>query len=166
MNQGEFARSLDCSPTFISEIVRDIKKPGADFLTRIATTFDVSLDWLVCGREVNSDSGMIDPKINLERLKLIAFRVELAVQAGKGNDSAQLLLNQMLTGEPDRAPSINAELKKSIKDQIEIYKFVGFLYNQMADIRDLNVLSELALKASIERFGLNENDILEQLINS
>lgn len=166
MNQGEFARSLDCSPTFISEIVRDIKKPGADFLTRIATKFDVSLDWLLCGRDVNTDSGMINSKINLDRLKFIAFRVELAVQARKGDDCAELLLNQMLTRESELTSSINAQTKKHLSEQIDTYKFVGSLYNQMTDVRDLNALSELVLKASIERYGLNKDDILEKLIIS
>lgn len=166
MNQGEFARSLECSPTFISEIVRDIKKPGADFLARIATKFDVSLDWLICGRDVNAESGLIETKVNIDRLKLITLRVALSVHFGEGNTDAKLILDSLLMAGTEPILSANNDLKLALKRQLEMQKFIGSLYNQTADIKDLRELSDIVLKASIERYGLNENDELERLLNS
>lgn len=166
MNQGEFARALECSPTFVSEIVRDLKKPGADFLARIATKFDVSLDWLVCGRHVDSESGVIDAKISLERLKLITLRVALSVHAGAGDADAKTILELMAAGEVDGNLNCNNELKEALKNQLEFCKFIGTLYNQTIDIKDITALSEPVLKASIERYGRNDQDSLERLIHS
>lgn len=166
MNQGEFARILNCSPTFISEIVRNIKKPGADFLYRIATQFDVSLDWLICGKATNSVAGMIDSKINLNRLKLITLRVSLAENFGEGNKEAKQILDNLLLGASEQMLSPNEDLKLVLKRQLEIQKFIGSLYNQTSDVKDMKELSDIVIKASIERYALNENDELELLINS
>lgn len=82
LNQGQFAERLKCSPAFISEVIRGIKKPGAAFLERIHAEFHVSLDWLICGK------GDTSPEFILDDFSAIASRVELVLEAAKGDQAA------------------------------------------------------------------------------
>lgn len=106
LNQQEFAKRLQCSPAFISEIVRGFKKPGTDFLQRITAEYDVNLDWLICGR------GEPFVQVNLEHCNAIASRVQLAIEAARGNRAAINTLKSFLNGEEYIVDSQEAELLK------------------------------------------------------
>ncbi|WP_198363196.1 helix-turn-helix domain-containing protein [Thauera sinica] len=49
ISQSEFARQVGASPGFISDVVRGVKRPGAEFLFGIKQTFGISTDWLLSG---------------------------------------------------------------------------------------------------------------------
>ncbi|MFE1574409.1 helix-turn-helix domain-containing protein [Comamonas odontotermitis] len=74
ISQSEFARRLGSSPAFISDTVRGLKKPGAEFLASIKQTFGISIDWLLTGHgTMFGISG-----INLDLLRTIRLYVAVA----------------------------------------------------------------------------------------
>ena len=60
LNQSEFARQLGVSAGFVSDVVRGQKKPGAEFLHAIRTTFGISVDWLLTGEGTVTGGSGID----------------------------------------------------------------------------------------------------------
>ena len=106
LNQGEFAHRLKCSPTFISEIIRGIKKPGTEFLQRIQAEFHLSLDWLIFGK------GEDLPDIILDDFNAIASRVELVLEAAKGNQAAINTVKSFLDKQDYIVDSQDNELMK------------------------------------------------------
>lgn len=106
LNQGQFAERLQCSPAFISEVIRGIKKPGAEFLERIHAAFHVSLDWLICGK------GEPIPELILEDFMAIASRVELVLEAAKGNQAAINTVKSFLDKQDYLVDSQDHELLK------------------------------------------------------
>lgn len=89
ISQSEFARRLGSSPAFISDTVRGLKKPGAEFLASIKQTFGISIDWLLTGHgTMFGISG-----INLDLLRTIRLYVAVARAAiAQDNPTAKALL--------------------------------------------------------------------------
>ena len=89
ISQSEFARRLGSSPGFVSDIVRGVKKPGAEFLAGIKQTFGISTDWLLIG-----DGTMFGGAgINLDLLRAIRLQVAVARAAVvEDNPTAKALL--------------------------------------------------------------------------
>ena len=59
MNQTQAARVLGCSSGFISDLINDVKRPGLDFLERLQSEFDVSLDWLVASAYTQLENDLV-----------------------------------------------------------------------------------------------------------
>lgn len=74
LNQSEFARKIAVSPSFVSDMVRGNKKPGAEFLCTVRLEFGVSADWLLTGEGSMTGGGPID----LDLLRSIRLYVALA----------------------------------------------------------------------------------------
>jgi transcriptional regulator with XRE-family HTH domain len=167
MNQGAFAKKLECSPAFISEVLRDLKKPGTDFLIRISTTFNVSLDWLILGVEPRFLYESKLAEIDLEKIKFIALRVELAELASKGSDEAKKVLYELRDDIPNSKDCLQREqLKVQLKERLERLKFVVKMYNQITEFKQLNELSRYICLESIKQFLVNDKDLLERYVNS
>lgn len=49
LSQQEFAKSLEISQSFLSDIERDRKIPGGDTLLSLKRSFGISTDWLLAG---------------------------------------------------------------------------------------------------------------------
>lgn len=167
MNQGEFAKNLECSPAFISEVVRGLKKPGTDFLVRMATTFDVSLDWLILGVEPRFLSETTLAEIDTEKMKFIALRVELTDLASKGSTEAKKMLYELRDGVIGNDSSLEREtVKTQLKASLERLKFTMKMYSQISDTKDLNNLSKLICIESMKQFLVSEDDALERFVCS
>lgn len=89
ISQSEFARRLGSSPAFISDTVRGLKKPGAEFLAGIKQTFGISIDWLLTGHGTMFGAS----SINLDLLRTIRLYVAVARAAiALDNPTAKALL--------------------------------------------------------------------------
>lgn len=89
ISQSEFARRLGSSPGFVSDVVRGVKKPGAEFLFGIKQTFGISADWLLGGTGTMHGGG----GINLDLLRTIRLQAAVAKAAiVQGDPTAKALL--------------------------------------------------------------------------
>jgi len=92
LSQGNFAARIDASPAFVSDIIRGVKRPGAEFLYRIREAFGVSVDWLLDG----SGTMRGEQAVSIETFKFIAAQVMLARFAKiEGDPEAAKLLSGM-----------------------------------------------------------------------
>lgn len=89
ISQSEFARRLGSSPGFVSDVVRGVKKPGAEFLFGVKQSFGISTDWLLSGVGTMHGGG----GINLDLLRTIRLQVAVAKAAiVQGDPTAKALL--------------------------------------------------------------------------
>jgi len=127
LSQNEFSHQLSASPSFVSDLIRGVKKPGTEFLTRIKNHFDVSIDWLLYGEADDQEKK----EINIEIFKVVALRVYLVKAALSGDSNAKNKITTM-------CPTIKTELSCVIKlneafDSNQIIKDIDLiikLYNQ------------------------------------
>ena len=104
LSQQDFAERLETSPSFISDIVRGVKRPGSEFLHKVREAFGVSIDWLLDG----SGAMRGGRPIEIDSFKLIAAQIELARLATiDGEPKALTLLRQLCSAE--EAKPISAE---------------------------------------------------------
>lgn len=128
INQSEFARRLGSSPGFISDVVRGVKKPGAEFLAGVKQTFGISTDWLLTG-----DGTMFGGSgINLDLLQAIRLQVAVARAAvAENNPTAKALLLLIRDGRLDAAtadPALRAFLDQLCADGGD-FELATELYN-------------------------------------
>ena len=89
ISQSEFARRLGSSPGFVSDVVRGVKKPGAEFLFGVKQNFGISTDWLLSGVGTMHGGG----GINLDLLRTTRLQVAVAKAAiVQGDPTAKALL--------------------------------------------------------------------------
>lgn len=112
ISQSEFARRLGSSPGFVSDVVRGVKKPGAEFLFGIKQTFGISADWLLSGTGTMHGGG----GINLDLLRTIRLQVAVAKAAiAQGDPTAKALLLLIRDGrlaEASNEPELRAYLDR------------------------------------------------------
>lgn len=104
ISQSEFARRLGASPAFISDIVRGLKKPGAEFLAGIKQNFGFSIGWLLSGEGTMFGAA----GINLELLRSIRLYIALARNALVERNSVALTLLALLRDGRFCAESVSA----------------------------------------------------------
>ena len=107
LSQAEFARQLGVSAGFVSDVVRGHKKPGAEFLHMMRSTFGISIDWLLTGE--GTLSGEIG--IDLDLLRTIQLQIAVVRSAViDENTTAKALLLLIRDGrlqEAVKEPDIN-----------------------------------------------------------
>ena len=134
LTQGEFAKGLDASPTFISNMIRGTKKPGTEFLSKLAMKYQVSLDWLLLGRGQLDGSSSMDG----EWFRIVVLRVELARLAADGNSEALILVDELLGR--SLAKQSSAVARQALLDQLseanEKTALISSLYNGFANHPD------------------------------
>lgn len=77
LSQVEFARRLKVSQGFVSDVLRGIKKPGAEFLYALKIEFGVSIDWLLTGEGTIKGEKQID----IALLRMIQLQISIARRA-------------------------------------------------------------------------------------
>lgn len=103
LSQTDFARKVEMTPGFVSDLLRAVKRPGIDFLVRVKRAFGVSLDWLAAGDGTMVGGG----GINAELFRAIRLQVALArasVLSGDPTARALILLvreGQLATAKED-----------------------------------------------------------------
>lgn len=151
VNQSEFARRLGASPAFISDIVRGLKKPGAEFLAGIKQNFGISIDWLLTG-----DGTMFGGAgINLDLLRAIRLHVAVARAAMlEDNPTAKALLLLIRDG---RLSEATADLTlRAFLDQLcaggDDFELVTELYNGHLWETDPSAQQRNLLAAAVAHF--------------
>jgi transcriptional regulator with XRE-family HTH domain len=128
ISQSEFARRLGSSPGFVSDIVRGVKKPGAEFLAGIKQTFGISTDWLLMGEGTMFGGA----GINLDLLRAIRLQVAVARAAVvDDNPTAKallLLIRDGRLGEATGDPALRAFLDQLCASGDD-FELVTELYN-------------------------------------
>lgn len=145
LNQSEFARQLGVSAGFVSDVVRGQKKPGAEFLYAVRSTFGISVDWLLTGEgNITGNSG-----IDLDLLRTVRLQIAVARSAIiDANPTAQALLLLIRDGRLQEAaaePDIRAFLDQIAPTDpdaelaIELYN--GQLWTSDAGAQRRNLLA-------------------------
>jgi transcriptional regulator with XRE-family HTH domain len=135
LNQSDFANRLSASPSFVSDLIRGVRKPGTEILIRIKNNFNVSIDWLLFGEDVMQEERLL----NVELLKAIALRVDIVKAALSGNSQAISTLNAMCPSIKDKlitelSLSYTLDSNQITKDVDVINKlYVTFLNSQIND---------------------------------
>jgi transcriptional regulator with XRE-family HTH domain len=144
LNQGDFANRLSASPSFVSDLIRGVKKPGTDILIRIKKNFNVSIDWLLFGEGDFKE----EYKINTDLFKTIALRVDLVKAALSGNIEAKSALTVM-------CPSVTTQLDNNLS--------LSYLYDGEQVNKDIDII--LKLYVLFLDTPINEN-LYEKIIES
>lgn len=86
LSQQDFAKNLEVSQSFLSDVERDLKMPGGDFLLSLKRSFNVSIDWLLAGElEIHTEGASVrttgngnisGATIEKHRVKLLEKKVE------------------------------------------------------------------------------------------
>jgi len=124
LNQSDFANKLSASPSFVSDLIRGVRKPGAEILIRIRNNFNVSIDWLLFGEDAYQE----EKKLNVELFKAIALRVDIVKAALSGNSQAISTLNTM-------CPTIPLQSNKNIN--------LSYLFDGNQISKDIDVINQL-----------------------
>ncbi|MDF0379020.1 helix-turn-helix transcriptional regulator [Methylophilus sp. YYY-1] len=155
LNQSEFARRLDTSATFVGDVLRGLKKPGAEFLYQLNRVFSVSVDWLLTGKGTIHNAC----KVDVELMQAISLQVLVARLAIIENDAtAQALLTLIREGLLDLKcsnPQMDAYLHRIRPDdsdwRIAIGIYNGHLWTDNPDFQRRNTL-----EAAISYFEVNQ----------
>lgn len=162
LTQGEFAKGLDASPTFISNMIRGAKKPGTEFLSKLAMKYQVSLDWLLLGQGQLDGSSSMDG----EWFRIVVLRVELARLAANGNSEALILVDELLGR--SLAKQSSAVARQALLDQLseanEKTALISSLYNGFANHPDPIIRSREVLSAALVHFQANQTDPLAAMV--
>lgn len=167
LNQQQLAQRLNCSPAFVSDTIRGIKKPGADFLAKASTTFNISLDWLVCGIGEPPINGTHDANIKSDLFKATSKRLLLALEASKGNIAAKNIIKSQLYKEDyilDRAELEALNLRINVK--MRELEFLLSIYNSKLPHESFDDFCNRALSEAALHFDSLTTDPLIALINS
>ncbi|MFO1256809.1 MAG: helix-turn-helix transcriptional regulator [Gammaproteobacteria bacterium] len=170
LTQGEFAKGLEASPTFISNMIRGTKKPGTEFLVRIATQYQVSLDWLLLGKgNVDGTPSIESPKtIDIELFRMVNLRAELACNAANGNVEAKVLADELL----GKAPSNKSDdterqaLLNHLSEAVEHNVITCSLYNRFLIHSDPTIRAREVLTAALAHFQSSHADPLAAMVAS
>jgi len=163
LTQGEFAQGLGASPAFVSDMVRGIKKPGADFLSRLATQYHVSLDWLLLGHGTLDGASSIDG----DWFRVVALRVKLAKLASQGNVEANLLVDELMgiakattIASPERK-----ELLAYLAAASEESALINGLYNGFLSHPDPSARAREVMSAALVHFKSDISDPLAAMVS-
>ncbi|WP_341677278.1 helix-turn-helix transcriptional regulator [Niveibacterium sp. SC-1] len=103
ISQSEFARGIDGSPGFISDVGRGMKKPGAELLCAARLRYGLSTDWLLTGTGTMFGEARIDLELFRQiRLFLALTHAAIVQQEPTGRAVLELVRDGRLEkGETD-----------------------------------------------------------------
>lgn len=161
LNQSEFAKKVSASPTFVSDMVRDVKKPGSDFLERLGRIFNVDLNWLLLG-----EGSITKSQFNHDFLQFVAMRVELARMVVEGNKVAQSIADELHHQITDsNIDALERQIVLNHLSRIADYNvIVSGVYNEFIAQSDSEQISKKVFQSAIDRFKGNTKDPLFEMI--
>ena len=148
MNQGSFAKMIDVSPGFLSDVLRGLKKPGTDFFIKLKNNIDVSLDWLISGQGVMTGHKAIDYHL-MGTIELQVAVVKAAII--DNNNEAKDLLSSLRRDNfqtKDLEGNYDALLNKLVPSNSDLQLFVD-LYNRNILLNDSKTQRQNTLSASL-----------------
>lgn len=157
MNQSEFSKKVHVSQSFVSSLIKGTKKPGMEFITRVKEHFNISVDWLLYGEGDKSGKSLIQ----IELLKAIGLRIELAKAALSGDEQAKL---KILSIYPQLEENITGDFNFTyVIDNTQLIKdfsLLSQLYNELVDEELDNELYEKILVNVIKILSEKASDPL------
>lgn len=154
LSQNEFASRLEMSGSFVSDVVRGAKLPGAEFLAQLKAKFGVSVDWLLTGEGAMYGASPID----IEELRRLAALVDLARKAEvEQSTSARTLVKTILAlqepndNELDLWARIASESSEAESDRL----LAAALYNSHLWTSDRWQRYRNSLNSAIAHYQLN-----------
>lgn len=151
ISQAELAKRIGSSPGFVSDVVRGMKKPGAEFLHSVQHTFGISVDWLLSGDgTMQGGSG-----INLELLRRLRLLVAVA-RAGVADDDPTakallLLIRDGRLGEVSADPALREFVEALCLDDEDL-DLATEIYNGQLATEDPAARQRNALRAAVAYF--------------
>lgn len=144
LNQSEFSRRLGASAGFVSDAVRGLKKPGAEFLYGVKTVFGASIDWLLTGEGTMQSANRIDLAL-LNAIRLQVSVARMAIIEGDATAQALLLLIregllQQATNQVELATFLDQIIHTEGDWQLAIELYNGHLWTDNSDIQRRNLL--------------------------
>lgn len=128
LSQSEFARRLKISQGFVSDVLRGIKKPGAEFLYAIKIEFGISVDWLLTGEGTLKGETQID----IPLLRMIQLQISIARKAILEKDIAAKSILLLIQNNKLNEAASDSEIKKfldNIEHESEDFGLAIELYN-------------------------------------
>lgn len=105
VSQAELSTRVRASTGFMSDTLRGLKMPGAQFLIAIREALELSIDWLLVGK-----GERFGTPIDQDLLMSLALQVEVVQLAAPGNHPlASALLQEFLPGAQIETPAIGAD---------------------------------------------------------
>ena len=143
INQAELARRVGMSPGFLSDVIRGVKRPGAELLLALRKNCGVSIDWLLSG-----EGTMIGGAgIRHDLFRAIRLQVAVARAAVIGSDpTARALMLLIREGQLNAAagdPAFKTLLDKLAPEDadldlaIELYNGHQWATDPVAQRRNL-----------------------------
>ncbi len=125
LTQQAFARDLESSAGYISEVEADKKMPGSEFLISLSRKFNVSIDWLLTGKEPESVQtfAQIQEKPQPEEALAVPQAPPIYKEDSDPRLAALEAMVRSIYNEGDR--SRRSELRDAIEDIYERMKFPG-----------------------------------------
>lgn len=148
LNQSEFAKAIDVSPGFLSDVLRGLKKPGTDFFIKLKNNIDISLDWLISGQ-----GSMLGHKnINHEVISTIELQVGVVKAAIIDNDQTAHEIVTMLKRDDFNSSFLNPTheifLEKLAPNSLDLNLIVD-LYNRNIQLIDNKLQRQNTISAAI-----------------
>ncbi len=128
LSQAEFARRLKVSQGFVSDVIRGIKKPGAEFLYAIKIEFGISIDWLLTGEGTLKGETQID----IPLLRMIQLQISIARKAILEKDVAAKSIMLLIQNNKLNEAVADSEIKKfldNVEHEVEDFGLSIELYN-------------------------------------
>lgn len=128
LSQSEFAARVKVSQGFVSDVLRGIKKPGAEFLYALKIEFGISIDWLLTGEGTMKGETQID----ISFLRMIQLQISIARGAILKKDIAAKAIMLLIQNNKLNEAGTDPEIKKfldGIKPDIEDFDLAIELYN-------------------------------------
>lgn len=128
LSQAEFARRLKVSQGFVSDVLRGIKRPGAEFLYAIKIEFGISIDWLLTGEGTLKGEIQID----IPLLRMIQLQISIARKAIVEKDIAARSIMLLIQNNKLNEAAADSEIKKfldNIEHETEDFGLAIELYN-------------------------------------
>jgi transcriptional regulator with XRE-family HTH domain len=95
LSQAELSRRVEMSPSFISDVMRGVKRPGPELLLALRKSLGVSIDWLLTGEGTMAGGSGIRHEL------FQSIRVQVAVAKAavlEDNPTAKALLSLIQEG--------------------------------------------------------------------
>lgn len=93
VSQGEMARSLKVTPSYVSSIEHDRKEPSMGFLRNLANFFEVPVGFLLLGDARNSVSDPTQKRL-VEEIHHVLLDYVISRDAGQKTSKPKLRVNR------------------------------------------------------------------------
>jgi transcriptional regulator with XRE-family HTH domain len=151
ISQTEFARRAGVAPGSISELVRGLRNPSAEFLVAVKTAYGISSDWLLTG-----EGTMLGKTgINLDLFKAIELQIAVARAATLDGDlTAQALLLLIKNGKTQEIVEDQtfSEYLDRLCPEDKDADLAAEIYNNNLEIADPSLQLRNMLAAAINYF--------------